>query len=309
MTDNKWKWNELRARVTQRALTVFRRFNRPMTPQKRGVTAGIAILLLVAAVFSWWRLGLSAEDISWPALLLSAALVPLSVLLTAWEYGLIAWVNGVQVGFRDSVAVTVVGAVANLLPLPGAAVVRLNDLTARRSKASGAVGATGAAGSLWLGWSLVVAGLALLSADQPWIAALLVFVGFGFVFLSWVIVKTTAGAPGPDWMLRGSSIELASLAVGVIRIWLTFTALGIEVTIIQAGVLVASGAIASTVSIVPGGLGIRELIAGLLAPLVGVAPAAAVLVVALARVIGLLVQAPVALLTTKQPISSEASNE
>lgn len=283
--------------------------NRPMAPQKRGVTAVIAVILLAAAAFSWWRLGLSIAAINWPALVLSAALVPLSVVLTAWEYGLVAFVNRIRVGFRDLVAVTVVGAVANLLPLPGAAAVRLNDLIARRGKASGAIGATGAAGSLWLGWSLVVAGVALLIADQPWLGVLLAIGGSVLVFLSWVLVKTTAGTAGSTWLLKGSSIELASLAVGVARIWLTFTALGIDVTIVQAGVLVVSGAIASTVSIVPGGLGIRELIAGLLAPLVGVAATAAVLAVAVARVVGLLVQAPIALLITQQPTSPEIPSE
>lgn len=302
-------WTRLVALQAEAALALFRRMNRPMASYRKGVTIGLAVALIAASVFSWWRLELGLADINWLALFLSAALVPASVLLTAFEYRLIASVNRVHVSLRSAVGVTVAGAVANLLPLPGAVMVRLHDLTARRGRASGAIRATAAAGGLWLGWSLTLAGLALLASDHVWLSGIFAVAGIALIAVSWILVRADARAYGSRWIARGSFIQIGSLAVGILRIWLTFAALGTEVTIVQAGVLVASGAIASTIGIVPGGLGIRELIAGVLAPLVGIATSAAILAVTVTRAVGLLMQAPVALSLTRPSGQSASSIE
>lgn len=287
-------------RVSVKALAVYRRVNRPLAAQRRGLMVLLAVVLVIAAAVSWYQLGLSPGRIRWTLLALTAALVPISVVLTALEYALIARVNGIAVSLRDSLGVTVLGAVANLLPLPGSAMVRLNDLTARYGTVKGAVGATAAAGILWVGWALMVAGVALILVGSPPLGAVFVLVGAALGVMSqWVVTSSTPeGRRG--WWLQGSAIEVGSLLVGTLRIWLTLEALGVPATLLQAGVLVASGAIASTLGIVPGGLGVRELIAGLLAPLVGLSPAAAILAVAVARVIGLGVQAPIAILVSRR---------
>jgi hypothetical protein len=277
------------------ALAMYRRINRPLAAQRPGLMAFLALALVVAAIISWQRLGLSLEGVGWLLLLGAAALVPVSVLLTALEYALIARANGIRVSIRDALGVTVLGSVANLLPLPGAAMVRLNDLTARYGTVKGAVGVTAAAGFLWLGWALAFAGLAAVVAGSIVVGAVFAVTGAILGLTSrWLVSGVTIdGRRG--WIRRGSAIEVGSLVVGTARIWLTLVALGVPATIVQAGMLVASGAIASTVGIVPGGLGIRELIAGLLAPVVELAPVAAILAVTVARVTGLVVQAPIAL--------------
>lgn len=273
------------------------RMNRPVRSRSPVLVPVVAIGVVLVGAFAWSRLELTASDIGWEELLISAALVPGSVLLTAFEYRLIASVSGPDVPLRDAVVVTVVGSIANLLPLPGAAGVRINDLTARSSSVGRATGTTAAAGVLWLGWALVLSGTALLVAGRVLIGVGMVLGGGLLVWGSGELSHRIARGSRRHWLSRGSAIELSSLIVDTIRIYLVFAALGVDVTILQSAALVASGAIASTVGIVPGGLGLRELTAALFAPLVGIAPTIAVLVVAISRALGLLVQAPVALAT------------
>lgn len=257
--------------------------------------AAIAVVLIGVAVFSWQALEISVRDVRWELLGLSALLVPFSVVLTAAEYRLVARASRVTVDWTEALRITVIGTVANLLPIPGAAVVRVNDLVARDSRASHAVGATVGVGVLWLGWALILSGSALMIEGALPVGGLMGALGLIAVIASWLVAPVRAGiADTAEWIVAGSAIELAALGIGAIRIWLTLAALGVEPTGLQAVGLVAAGAIASTVGIVPGGLGIRELIAGALAPLVDLEVAAAIVTIAIVRVVGMLISAPIA---------------
>ena len=262
----------------------------------------IAIALLFAAVISWLALDIALTDLRWGALALAAALVPLSVTLTAAEYRFIAPSSNTAVGWRAAYRTTIVGTVANLLPIPGAAAVRVNDLVARRVTPARAAAATVATGLLWLGWALLLTGSALIYRRSWLIGPLLVAAGTIAVVLALMSAPRDQSGDrrGAPWLGTGSLIELSALAVGALRIWLTLLALGISSTIVQSLGLVAAGAIASTVGVVPGGLGVRELVAGLLAPLVDLEVAAAILTVAIVRVVGFVMTVPVAAILAKK---------
>lgn len=255
------------------------------------------IALLLASIASWHSLDLSLAAVDWRPLLYSAALVPVLITLTASEYQLVARTNGIKVPLRDALLTTIVGSVANLLPIPGTAAVRVGDLVSREGSAGRAVGSTLAAGLLWIAWALLLAGAALLIREQSLAGSLFAGLGIALLAVSAVMVRNPALLV--TWLTLGSLVEIATILVGSLRLWLAFDALGLTAPLIGVLVLVAANAISSTIGIVPGGLGLREAVAAALAPLVDIDPAAAVLTVALTRVIGLALQAPAALLLTR----------
>ncbi|MGA9595737.1 MAG: hypothetical protein WBV06_06255 [Acidimicrobiia bacterium] len=260
--------------------------------------AGVA--LIVVAIVSWQALHLSPSDLRWGALVASGILVPVSVGLTAAEYRLVAAASGVGANWTESLRITVLGTLANLLPLPGAAALRVNDLVSRAAGARRAAAATIGIGVLWLAWALIVSGLALCFAGSIAVGMAMVVAGLAAMAAAVLIGPRRAARHSRGfWLAMGSGIEIASLATGVARILLTMAALGLDPTVIQAVGLVAAGAIASTVGIVPGGLGVRELVAGVLAPLVGLEVAAAIVTVAIVRVVGLVFSAPIAVLVMR----------
>ncbi|MEN8239367.1 MAG: hypothetical protein ABFR53_09220 [Actinomycetota bacterium] len=278
-----------------------RRLHRSTVKPHPAILITIAVILFVVVIVSWNTLGLSLQTVNWFFIALSALLVPVSLLLTAAEYRLVGAANGVEVAWGNATMITIIGSVANLLPLPGAAAVRVNDLIARDATPSHATRATVGIGVLWLGWALVLSGGGLLMADS-WIIGLALFAaGTATVVTSWLIAppRTPDGFGGWQWFTTGSILELTALVVGSLRIWLTLLALGTTATLLQSVGLVAAGAISSSIGIVPGGLGVRELIAGLLAPLVGLEIAAAILTVAVVRMVGLAIQAPIALMIAR----------
>lgn len=271
------------------AAQIGRRVHRSTSNPHPAVMGVVAAGLLFAAAWSWHSQRLSIRDVNWALLALSALLVPVSVSLTAAEYRLIGRSVGASIGWPDAVRITVIGNVANLLPVPGAAAIRVNDLAVRTAKVGRAAAATVAIGILWLGWSLALSGFALIAAGTYFAGSAMTAGGVAAAAGSWVIApRDTATRLGrAEWLTVGSLIEIGSLAMGAARIWLILAALGLDPSAVQAVGLVAAGAIAATVGVIPGGLGVQELIGGLLAPLVGLDTAAAIVAIAVSRVAGL----------------------
>lgn len=278
------------------AARIGRRVHQGTSNPHPGIMAVVAAALLVAAAWSWHAQHLSLREVHWSLLGLSALLVPASVSLTGAEYRLIGRSAGTSISWPDAIRITVIGNVANLLPIPGAAAIRVNDLAARSARVGTATAATVGMGVLWLGWSLALSGIALIFAGSPIAGVAMTAAGIAAGVGSWVIApRGTATHFGKaEWLVTGSLIEAGSLAIGAARIWLTLAALGLDPSAVQAVGLVAAGAIASTVGVIPGGLGIQELIGGLLAPLIGLDAAAAIVAIAVGRVVGLAVSGLIA---------------
>jgi uncharacterized membrane protein YbhN (UPF0104 family) len=84
-------------------------------------------------------------------------------------------------------------------------------------------------------------------------------------------------------------VEAAFVTVAAFRLLLVLRALGFRVSIAQAAALAVSIVVAAAAGFFPGGLGLRELLAAGMSPLVGLPAAVGVLATAADRIVALVV--------------------
>jgi len=274
-------------------------FDRVMHLRKAAARWRVHLIVAAAALFAV-GLGVSigSLDLTWnqvaigPALLILGGLGPLTLVTASLSLQLSATAVGRQIGFRDGLSVSAVGSIAELLPLPGGAMVRGAALMR-----AGA----GVRDSTWIVMLTAVLTLSMATAlgSAPLIAA---GSGLGYLFLAagsggtLVSVVWIARRARTSLALAMVALRLVILVLGVARVSAAFAAIGLAIRPIEATLFVISSALGSAVSIVPAGLGISEAIAAALALLVAVPPAAAFVAVALNRILGLFVSGTFALL-------------
>ncbi|CAN5550710.1 hypothetical protein BH18ACT1_BH18ACT1_09850 [soil metagenome] len=244
----------------------------------------------VAAVSSLWPLD---EDPNWWLLaVLPLVAVPVTVALNALEYTATAGLLRLGVPFGEALRISVLSTAANLLPLPGAVLVRaraLRQLGASYGKACFSAALVGVA---WLGVTGVVAGVLQLLFGERLLGAATGVVGAAVLA---AFVLAARRDPAVDGSRRRVGevvlIELGAVAVGALRLWLVLHGLGYDVSVTNAVALSVAGVLASALGFFPGGLGLRELLAAGIAPLVGLPADVGVLATAVDRVAGLAVLA------------------
>jgi hypothetical protein len=212
--------------------------------------------------------------------------VPLMTLANAAEYRVSGIIVSRTIGCAAALRIAVLSTAANLLPLPGGPLVRVKGLVDEGERPPRAVAVTLVMGGAWLATSLLVAGL---FADvEPEIAGLLIGVGMlvGATVVA-ALVRLIRKRRAPLIAMVGGVELAATLATGF-RMWLVALALGFD---LGSGALVLGVApvLGAAVVIVPAGLGVRELIASLAAPAVGLDPAAGFLIASVDRLAGMLV--------------------
>jgi uncharacterized membrane protein YbhN (UPF0104 family) len=226
-------------------------------------------------------------DVRWP-LLAAAALVgvPLTMALNGAEYAATGAVVGHPVAWPAALRVSVLSSAANLLPVPGAVLVRARALNQLGTPYRRAFVATAVVGMAWVGTTAVVAGaLVLASGDDAAVGGVLVAAGLAGIAAAHAAVVRRG--KGVDVTLQIVVVELASVAVGGLRYWLVLEGLGFDPDAVQAVALTVSAVVASAVGVFPGGLGVREVVAAALAPLVGLPAAVGLVAVAVDRLLGL----------------------
>ncbi len=194
----------------------------------------------------------------------AVGLVPTTLIANAFSYQMQSRLVGIGIRARDALRITLLGSAANLLPLPGAVVVRTADLMSRGATAGQATGATACGALAWLGLSLLAAVRPLLNlgafAGWPVAAA-----GVGALVASAIMGWRLSHSFGA-WLavVLGSASLVATLAI---RYLLLVWALGFDPGS-EALALVAVGALSSAAGFFPSGIGLREILAGLTATLV-----------------------------------------
>lgn len=261
------------------------------------------VLLLVAALafgigayVAYRHLPDIESRVRWVPLALVAALgPPATVLTSAAEYQVSARLLRHRVPLWEATRVSVLATAANLLPVPGSPLVRMRALRQLGSTYRGAFSSTALVGLAWIG----VTGLLVGGAS-----AVVGRLAFGSVLLATGVVATglaygalrlrrPSEAGALIWAVLG--VEVATVLVAGARFILVLRGLGVDASFAQAIALTIAGVTASLIGFFPGGLGIRELIAAGIGPLVGLSAAVGLLSAAVNRLIESLVLLPLSL--------------
>ncbi len=244
---------------------------------------GLAILLGGTA-WAWRNLELDWRALAFAPLLINLCVVaPLILLVAAVTLRLSARVLGLEIAFPTSVATVAHANVAELLPIPGGAIVRGAALVQAGAGMKDSARIVMITAVLTLAITLGFSALAFVALGHPvgWILAAGAFAAAGAS--AWMLF----GQAGARLTLALIGVRLLTLALSIWALWLSFRALGHGAGVLEAAMLSVSAVLGSAASIVPAGLGINEAIAAGLATLIETSAAAAFLAVALNRVTGL----------------------
>jgi hypothetical protein len=262
----------------------------PSERTQRLLLLGAVPLLVVGAFWSYRQSDLTLQDLRLVPLVVAATVGLLLVIsVNAWEYRLTGRAVGQRITTRSSLEIAVLSTVLNYLPGHGGALLRIQTLHRDGSAYRHAGAATLAAGLMWLGVAAATPGIWLLATGR---------IEFGgILLLGGVTALATAGfalgkaVQGIRWMRLCSAllvVEIASVFALAFRYYLLLLAIGhAESPALGAAVLAFASVLAAATGVMPGGLGIRELLASVFGPLVGLPITLAFLIATLDRVLGL----------------------
>lgn len=257
------------------------------TPGRRRVAYAIAVALFVGStVAAWEALPDGRAGLDWGLVAMAALLVLPGAVVNAEEYRVSASIVGQTVSVPAALRVSVIAAAFNLLPIPGSVLVRTRALAKGGSSTTQAVSSTLAVGAVYIAVALViVAGVQV--ADAPLQAAVLLAVGLAMLAGAGIVTRRLVAGPVGALVGRLVVVEALSVLVKAVRLYLTIRALGFDPSIAQATSLSMATVAASAIGIFPGGLGIRELLSGMIAPAVDLPASVGLIGTSLDRVVGL----------------------
>ncbi len=218
--------------------------------------------------------------------------VPLTVLFNALEFMISARMISVKVSAVKALEVTIIGSAANMLPLPGSTMVRVAALKLSGAGYKQSTLVTLLVAVVWIGTAFLYAGLVLLFFSNNLLGYLLAAVGAVTLVVSSLLVRY-AKIQSLEY-LKLLVVKFGLVLTDALRIYLCFWAINIAVDFAQASVFVVSGVLGSAASIIPAGLGVRELLSAGIAPIIGIGASVAFLTATLNRVVGLSSLLPVA---------------
>jgi len=252
------------------------------TPLARTVKGEVG--LVEFATVTWWAwesVGGIEIDWRWVGVLLVVG-APLAIGVLAVEQHVSTYLAGVTVSFASSFRTSLAASAANYLPLPGAAIVRVGALANAGSGTGRAVAVAAALGVQWLAITMLLTVPGLLSADMNVLA--LGGLGGGVVVLivSWfAFAHRFPGHTGAQ--LIAIAVVTVKTLINGFNTYLGLLAIGASIDPALALLISASGVLASAIGVFPGGIGLRELLSGVLAAIGGADPAVAALVAVVTR--------------------------
>ena len=230
------------------------------------------------------------ENPRWELIVIAGLVcVPVITGLNALEYRAMAHFADHHPPALEIVQVSIMGSAANLLPVPGAVVVRLANLHKAGVRVTRGLNLTAIIGITWVGSACVLGGVAQLWS-HPRFGSVALAVGVSLMTVSLILLSRTLE---PGTRLRGAlellAIETAFVTMQALRLFLVAAALRFDVSFDQATALVIAAVSAAAIGFLPAGLGAREGIAAILSPIVGIPAAVGLVITAVDRVINLVV--------------------
>jgi uncharacterized membrane protein YbhN (UPF0104 family) len=230
------------------------------------------------------------KPIRWELIVVAGLVcVPVIVALNALEFRLMAHFAQHHPPMLEIVQITVLGSAANLLPMPGAVMVRLANLRKAGVRVTRGLNLTAIIGLAWLGTACVLGGVVQLWAHTAFALAAL---AIGSVLLAiGALMLTRALDPGTRvaGALELFTIECAFILMQALRLFLIAAALRFDVSYAQTTTLAIATVAAAAIGFLPSGLGAREGIAAVLAPIVGFPAAVGLVITAVDRLVSLVV--------------------
>ncbi|MDP8958630.1 MAG: hypothetical protein M3N51_05375 [Actinomycetota bacterium] len=280
-------------KAIDRLAQLVSRLGRPARSERwQRLSLLMAVVVFVAAsVVAYLNFPEERLPPRWLPILLAAVVgVPATTLLNAAEYRVAARLLRHRPAFARVMQVTLLASAANLLPIPGSFLVRtrsLRDLgsTYRQAASSNAIVALA-----WLGVTGVLAGALQLAGTARALGAVLILAGaLALLSTNHLLVARLERGEVRRTALELLLVESGFVVVGTFRFYAILVGLGFDVTLSQAVAFTVAGVVASATGFFPGGLGIRELLAAGISPLIGLPAAAGLLAAAADRLVGLAV--------------------
>lgn len=229
-------------------------------------------------------------DHRWPLFLGGAVVTAVATIaVNGLEFTASARLLGSPVSAAVAFRTTVMAAAANVLPLPGGALVRARALRQEGHAYRKALSTTLSIGVIWVGIASVLAGLFLVVRGPARLGLVLGVGGVVLLGVAYVILRSQVGGAALRALVRFTLIEVLSVSTTSVRLLFLLLAIDVHPTWSQAFALALSGIVASATGLFPGGLGLREVLSGAMAGAVGLAVALGVLVAALDRVLNMAV--------------------
>jgi uncharacterized membrane protein YbhN (UPF0104 family) len=223
--------------------------------------------------------------------------VPLITLLNALEFRLIARLAKHHPPMLEIMQVTILASAANLLPVPGAVVVRIANLKRAGVRVTHGLNLTAIVGLAWLGTAGVLGGLFQVVANT---AFAVVAMSIGGVLLG-IALTMLVRALDREERVRAAIellvIETTFILAQALRLFLVAAALRLHVSYAQSVTLVIATVAAAAIGFLPSGLGVREALAALLAPVIGLPASVGLVITAVDRVVSLIVLTALSVVT------------
>ena len=190
--------------------------------------------------------------------------VPLITVLNALEFRLMARFAHHHPPMLEGLQVTILGSAANLLPVPGAVVVRLANLRKAGVKVTRGLNLTAIIGITWVGAACTLGGLVQLFSHTAFgVTALAIGVGLLGIALV-MLVRAVDDGTRIAGALELLAIEGGFVLLQAFRLFLIASALRFNVSYAQSTTLVIAAVSAAAIGFLPAGLGAREAIAAAL---------------------------------------------
>ncbi len=217
-------------------------------------------------------------------LIIVALIMPIVTLINSSRYFLTARLVDAKHSYRNAFEISVFSTIANLLPIPGGFFVKATNLKAENNTYLGSAAATFYASMLSALTTLTIATItynefkpsdAMLIASSIMSATLFLYL----VFLSKTYQLTTA--------VRLICIEILSTIVDAIRILLCISIFSAVANMQQGLIMTAASVTGSAVSLIPAGLGVKEVVGAVIAENISLSGEVGFMALAANRVIGL----------------------
>jgi hypothetical protein len=254
--------------------------------------AGISIALVLfigSTVIAFRNLPPLDHGVRWWPLVLIGILAWIGAIAIAGEFWVSSAILGHRVPFGHALRVAVISTAANMLPIPGAVIVKTRELNKLGSTYGSAIKSTGTVGLGFVGTSLMLAGVVqLIAGPRRVFGAGMASGGLVFLVAAFYAIRAMSGRHHtPRLWLAMVGVESASVLLKAAAVGLAIYGVGFTVTLSQMTTLAIAYVIALAIGIFPAGLGITELIVAVLSPTVGLDAAVGLLSTSVRRVVEL----------------------